>query len=422
MSDLIQLAIVWVCVYVAVVLAKKTKLTPMLYFLAMGTLMVNLGIIPEKSSPFIRNFGELGIIVVMFALGFEENSKQFVEGVKKAWGIAFFGAVAPFLTAFFLAQYFWEDKNLSLMFGLTMTATAVSLTMVSLKSEGLQSSPAARGIMTSAVLDDIAALILLAVLVPVVSGQGEVGVLEVLVIVAKVITFFLIVTFAGIWIFPRTESGRIAKLPLVGNFSFSDVLGFGEGEGEYATLTLLSLALLTGILAHEFGFHPAVGAYMAGLILREEYFDLNKPAGESHYKSTKRMIDNVAFCWLGPVFFVGLGAKLIIDWDIFVAVLPQTCLLVAGIIVAQVLSAGLAAKYTAGFNFQNSLLIGLGMLGRAELAFVVIDIAYVQNHILNTEAFYVLMFSAFWLNIAVPVSIRLWTARYGENETTRVTR
>ena len=62
------------------------------------------------------------------------------------------------------------------------------------------------------------------------------------------------------------------------------------------------------------------------------------------------------------------------------------------------------------------------MLGRAELAFVVIDIAYVQNHILNTEAFYVLMFSAFWLNIAVPVSIRLWTARYGENETTRVTR
>ena len=40
------------------------------------------------------------------------------------------------------------------------------------------------------------------------------------------------------------------------------------------------------------------------------------------------------------------------------------------------------------------------MLGRAELAFVVMDIAYVQNPILSTEAFYTLMFTAFWLNVA----------------------
>jgi hypothetical protein len=52
------------------------------------------------------------------------------------------------------------------------------------------------------------------------------------------------------------------------------------------------------------------------------------------------------------------------------------------------------------------------MLGRAELAFVVIGIAYVQNPILSTEAFYTLMFTTFWLNVAVPVSLTWWKPYY----------
>ncbi len=55
------------------------------------------------------------------------------------------------------------------------------------------------------------------------------------------------------------------------------------------------------------------------------------------------------------------------------------------------------------------------MLGRAELAFVVLDIAYVQHRILSTEAFYVLMFSAFWMNVMVPVTISGWK-RYFQSE------
>lgn len=414
MSDLTQLAIIWASVYLAVIAAQKTKLTPILYFMAFGSLMVNLGIIPEQSSPFIESFGELGIIVVMFALGFEENSKHFVDGVKRAWGIALFGALAPFLTAYWIADYFWSDHNLSIMFALTMTATAVSLTMVSLKSEGLQSSAAARGIMTSAVLDDIASLVLVAILVPVASGQADISVAAVLLIIVKVLLFFAIVSFVGIWIFPHSNKGWFAKIPLLGRFSFGDVLGFGGGE--HATLALLLLAVLTGILAHHFGFHPAVGAYMAGLILREEYFHLDNNPSTSHFDATKRIVDNMAFSWLGPVFFVGLGARLIIDWDIFISVLPQTVALIVGVFFSQIISAAVAARYTAGFNFEDSLLIGLGMLGRAELAFVVIDIAYVQHHILSTEAFYTLMFSAFWLNASVPISIRLWKRRYKEKK------
>jgi Kef-type K+ transport system membrane component KefB len=91
--------------------------------------------------------------------------------LKESWGIALFGAIAPFVKAYLIVDYFWQDTNLALMCGLAMTATAVSLTMVSLKGEGLQSSPAATRIMTSAVLDDVGALVMVAILVPLASGE-----------------------------------------------------------------------------------------------------------------------------------------------------------------------------------------------------------------------------------------------------------
>jgi Kef-type K+ transport system membrane component KefB len=93
-------------------------------------------------------------------------------------------------------------------------------------------------------------------------------------------------------------------------------------------------------------------------------------------------------------------------------ILPYAIAMTIGIVVFQVSSAGLAARYTSGMNWAESVMIGFGMLGRAELAFVVIDIAYVQHSILNTEAFFTLMVTAFLLNILVPVSIGLWRPVY----------
>jgi hypothetical protein len=57
-------------------------------------------------------------------------------------------------------------------------------------------------------------------------------------------------------------------------------------------------------------------------------------------------------------------------------------------------------------------MIGFGMLGRAELAFIVIDIAYSENHIIDTPQFYVMMFTVFLLNIAVVLTISWWKPYY----------
>lgn len=405
MHDIAILAVIWAGVFIASYMAHKTRLTPVLWYLFWGAVMVNIGALPEVMPEFIVGFSELGIIIIMFALGFEEDTHNFLRSVKRSWGIAFFGALIPFLIAYTAAWYFWHDQNMALIIGLAMTATAVSLTMVSLKSEGLSGTPAATGIMTSAVLDDIASLALIAIFIPIATGETTVSTVGVLLIASKAIAFFLLVTLIGAGLFPSNE-GWLRHFPFLGKKGLRDILSMAYGE--YTVLSLLLIAVVVGLLAHEFGFHPAVGAYMAGLIIRREYFDFHQHKKVDFYQQAKEIIDNVAFSWIGPVFFVALGSKLIFDGELMMAVFPQVLILFFALFVGQILSAALAARYTGNFDWASSWMIGFGMLGRAELAFVVLNIAYVQHPIISTEAFYTLMLTMFMLNISVPLTIRAY--------------
>ena len=124
MEALTDLALIWCGVLMAVYLAKRTRLTPVLYFLAVGAVFVNLGVLPEQPHEFVRGFAEIGIILIMFAIGFEEQVGHFAKSVKRSWGIAFFGALAPFAVAYAVTWYFWRDFSISMMSGLAMTATS----------------------------------------------------------------------------------------------------------------------------------------------------------------------------------------------------------------------------------------------------------------------------------------------------------
>ena len=418
MHSLVHLALIWAAVLAAAVAAKKTRLTPVFFYLFIGFLLVNVGVLPKQSGPFIREFAELGIIFIMFALGFEESTENFIGSLKKSWGIALFGALGPFAVTYVITDTIWNDPDISLMCALAMTATAVSVTMVSLRGEGLQNSVVATRIMTSAVIDDIGALVALAIMVPLAVGQESISMASLVITGGKAALFFVVVTIIGAWIFPHKPAGWFRHVPVIGRFGVKHMLTFDHGR--YATLIVLLVALVVGLLAYYFGFHPAIGAYMAGLIVKEEYFDIveKKETGvyvgrvHSAYEETKIIIDNAAFLWIGPVFFVDLGAKLIFDRELMLQILPYAVVLTIGLFVVQVSTAGLAAKYTGGMTWHQSLMIGFGMLGRAELAFVVMDIAYVQHQILHVDAFFTLMITAFFLNVAVPLTIRWWRPYY----------
>ena len=139
----------------------------------------------------------------MFALGFDEDLSHFKEGLIRSWGIAVFGAIFPFLGAYFVAKLFGFSTNEAMLWGLTMTATAVSLTMVSLKNEKIHKTKAATGIMTAAVVDDVLSLIGVAIVIPIVlstsKSGGGVDIGNIFLIFAKVTLFFGIVIVLGLF-------------------------------------------------------------------------------------------------------------------------------------------------------------------------------------------------------------------------------
>jgi len=422
-------AVILGLVVVSKIISKKTGTVDVLWLIVFGAIFVNLGVLPEHNE-LIEHIGEWGIIFVMFALGFDENLSHFVQGLKKSWGIAIIGAIFPFLAGYWTAIIFGYDHNSAMLWGLTMTATAVSLTMMTLKSENMNRSTAATGIMTAAVIDDVLSLIGVAIIVPMVvsSSSGSSGEFDMLMIggiFLKVVIFFLIILFFGLIAFPeRTPEKHKDNETIIQTLTryvqkLLTFLGIRKlltvYDGEFSPLIMVSIAMTSGFIADKFGFHPAIGAYLAGLFLKKEYFAFsNEPETEdgSHYKRSKFVIDHLAFTIFGPIFFVNLGSKIIFDIDIFTAVLPATLTLFTLVFVFQILSASFAARFTGKYAWHESVMIGFGMLGRAELAFIVINIAYVQSHIISTEQFYALIFTTFILNVSVPLTIKFWKPYY----------
>ena len=410
-------------------MAKKTSTVDVLWLIIFGAVAVNLGIIP-KHNEVLEYIGEWGIVFIMFALGFDEDISNFKEGLKRSFGIAVIGAIFPFLAGFISAKLFGYNDSVALLWGLTMTATAVSLTMVSLKAKNLHKSTAATAIMTAAVVDDVLSLIGVAIIIPLAliasqtGGDIVIDFKNIAFIVIKVIIFFTIALIVGIFLFPDKKPIKPPKdasfwqkidyffTKLFAKVNINQLLTLYNGE--FTPLIMVFIALSMGAIADIFGFHPAIGAYIAGLFLKEEYFI--KKDEDSYinkiFEDSKLVLDHIAFTIFGPIFFVNLGSKIIFDFSLFSQIWYQVLILFALVFIFQVLSAAFAARYTGGYKWYEAIMIGFGMLGRAELAFIVINIAYTENHIFDDKAFQTLIFATFLLNISVPIVINWWKPYY----------
>jgi Kef-type K+ transport system membrane component KefB len=279
--------------------------------------------------------------------------------------------------------------------------------------------------MTAAVVDDILSLMGLSILIPIaLSTQGDVNtvvdITNIGFILLKVVLFFFTILFIGMVLFPDSlvnekgkKHGFVFKVAIIVRKYFGIRKLLTVYNGQFTPLVMIFIAMTFGAIANNMGFHPAIGAYFAGLFLKEEYFQwtIDKKLANNK-KDAEFVINHLAFTIFGPIFFVILGTKLILDMKIILEILPVALILFSSVLTLQILSASLAARYTGHYKWHESIMIGFGMLGRAELAFIVIDIAYVENHLISIQQFYALMITIFLLNLTVPTLIKWWKPYY----------
>ncbi len=373
-----HLLILLVVVWTAAVLLRRVGLPTIFGELVAGVLLGPAVLDWVQPNETIDVLAEMGIFFLMLHTGVTTEPREFFKAVKSSLGVAIVGAVVPFGVSMWLGLAFGLEWEPALFVGLTMTATAVVITLKILQDLGLQKTSMSRLIVAACMVDDLLTLLLFSLVLSMLNGEN-IGLVGAGWIVLKVILFFGLVIASGKWFYP------ILKHP------------FQHREGKGFTFVLI-LGLTFGLLAEAIGLHIILGAYMAGLFFREEV------ANKELIQKVEDRLYGISYSFLGPIFFISLGFHVT-----FEAILGNGLWLLLALTgacaVGQVVSAG-GMALVAGFSRMESLTIGVGMMGRAEMAFVLASIGF-HMEIISSEVFSILLFTTFLLNLLTILGLKV---------------
>ncbi len=347
----------------------------------MGELIVGVVLGPAvlgliEPGELIQLLAEIGIFFLMFHAGVETQPVEFFQALKRSLGVAIVGAIVPFSVSFGIALLFGLDMIGATFVGLTMTATAVVITLKSLKDLGLANTRVARIIIASCVIDDLLTLVFFGLVIGVLSG-GEFEPLTIFITLGKVIGFAVVAVLLGRFVYP------LLSLPF-------------RSEGGKGFTFVLVMAFALGLFAEAIGLHIILGAYVAGLFFEE------KVAHPNLVRIVKDRAYGIAYSFLGPIFFISLGFS--ITFDISASSIGFIIILTLAVIIGQILSAG-GMALRMGLPTREALTVGVGMCGRAEIAFILASLALAQGAI-DQSAFSALIFTAFLLNLFTPLALK----------------
>ena len=314
-----------------------------------------LGIL-NPQDPVIHALAELGVIVLLFAIGLETSLRSLTSVGGTALTVAIFGVVLPMAGGFFAGRSMGLEVIPSLVCGAALCATSIGISARVLADLGVLDSPEGRVVLGAAVIDDIIGLIILAVISGLVAG-ASVSVLEMSRIAGVAIGFVVLAILLGGVIAPPA-------FRLVERIKSAGTLG----------IIGLSFAFVLSWLAARTGSAMIVGAFAAGLVL--------------HRLPQRHDIEH-ATTVLGhffvPVFFASVGASV----DLRAMASPRALLLGAVLTVI-----GIAGKMLSGYapvRFAGSkALVGVAMVPRGEVGLIFAQMGLASGAI-DAELFGALM-------------------------------
>lgn len=308
---------------------------------AVGKIGVGLIIGPAvlgfaHESPTLQSFSQIGVIILMFLAGLETDLETMRKVSVSAFAVAFGGVLLPFLGGIGLGFAFGLSTAETLFLGAILTATSVSISAQTLKELGLLQSREGTTILAAAVIDDVMGVIVLA-FVFASTGDGDpvtsIGKMAVFLPVSLVLGYFI--------------SGPLAK----------------RAEANLSTEAQLSIVVAAALVyawaAQELGGVAAVtGAYMAGLLI----------ARTQLVHTVSEGLNWLAYSFFVPLFFVGIGIQA--NFGSLASAPALVAALIAVAVFGKVVGCYVAARLTRT-SHSGSLLIGVGMMSRGEVALVI---------------------------------------------------
>jgi monovalent cation:proton antiporter-2 (CPA2) family protein len=349
-------ALIYLCAAVlSVPIAKRLGLGSVLGYLLAGVIIGPFVFHLVGDQTEVMHFAEFGVVMMLFLIGLELRPSRLWEMRRPILGL---GGLQVLVTGLaitglllLLSAMLWQTA-LAIGFALALSSTAIALQ--SLTEKGLIKTPAGSNVFSVLLFQDIAVIPMLAILPLLAITAPELGgdshsasIIADLPVLTQVLVTLAVI--AAIIVM-----GKYLAAPV---FRYIAESHLREMFTAFALLIIIAIAVLMTVI----GLSPALGAFLAGVVLAESEFRHELEVDIEPFKGL-----------LLGLFFITVGAS--IDFGLL-ATQPWLILsAVVGLIVVKALVLGLLAMLFSMGRKQGLLFI-VALAQGGEFAFVLVSSA-----------------------------------------------
>lgn len=339
-----------------------------------------------RPNPALAGISELAVFLVILTAGLEMKIGH-ILGAMRGRGLllAAIGFVIPFLGGGLVGQLFGLDAMRTVFLGLCISITALPVALKILENLDILNTPIGRYAVATAVVNDVAALLVLGVVLGVPSqptfGAVAVTVGAAMGKLALLAGFVLALNWTLEFFHRKGVNIHVVPETLVRYFGPEALFGI-----------VVLFVLIFGWVSEMLGFHFVIGAFFGALLLDQRHFLA------SRYNDLQKTLGSVTGGFLAPVFFAYLGLEFdirAIDSVVFAAV-------VLAVSVATKVAAGVWGGRLVGMSRREALGLGCILNGRGVMELVVASIAYEKGFI-NSGIFSTLVLMGIFTTFITPI-------------------
>jgi CPA2 family monovalent cation:H+ antiporter-2 len=392
---LLSMAIVIAIAAVIVVLFQRLRQPLILGYLVAGMIAGQFVKSINLDSPLSDTIGvadiigllaSLGIVLITFSIGLEFSFKQL-----RRIGVGVITAAAIEIAlmigiGYQLGRFLgWSTLDSSLL-GAMLSVASTMIIARSLKESGGLDNEKARLVIGLLVVEDFAAVVILASVSGFVS-TGDISAERIGGLLFKMGIFLAASIVFGVALIPR----------------FVDYVG-RQRSNELLILTVLGLCFSMAIFARWIGISEAIGAFVMGVIVSE-----SKYIGD-----VVRRVEPVKDLF-GAIFFITVG--MLVNLTLFTKLdFVLTALVITAVFVAAKMFACTVSTFITGFGARNSVGAGLSMIAIGEFSLMIARVATSPGSGISSEE------STIYPTIVVVTTLTALIVPYSVKYTDKATR
>lgn len=358
-----DMAVVWMAALLVGLICARIRVPIIAGYILAGVLIGPFGLKLIAAEEQINVLAELGVALLLFALGVEISLKKMFTDAKRVVSAASIQIIGTVVVSAALAAVFGlittVPQALILGFVCALSSTAVVTKVIVDQAE--TETTHGRLLVPMLLIQDLA-LVPVVALIPALQQSSGGAVMPIVFAVSKAAVLIIAVFIGSTLLVPRVLSW-VARV----------------NSRELFLLTVISLCLGVAFLSKELGVSLALGAFLSGIMVSE------RPFGPQVLAEIVPLRDLFA-----TLFFVSVG--LLLNPHFLVTHWVQVLSFVALLLVVKFLIAG-AGAFVATRTAWSAALVGIAMAQMGEFSFVLATLGR-ETQILPEDLYNLLFASA----------------------------